>query len=113
MGTRKRGKLQLGTRRCGFTWPLVNQLEIIDSSSSASATDTHSDTDAVIRPPPRHKRSRHTTSKWQVTWTKYRLKARATYAYCTVCSCDFSVGGDGVCQASLQKYEAHKLTEGC
>ena len=35
----------------------------------------------------------------QDSWTKYRLKQSkrgSTYAYCTVCHCDFSVGGGGL-----------------
>ena len=46
------------------------------------------------------KRSRlHTKSRWQASWTKYRLKASvkgATFAHCTVCGSDFSVSSGGL-----------------
>ena len=66
-----------------------------DSSSSDSTSGTRNHT--TTRPPLRQNRPRH--SKWQATWTKYRLKSSekgTTYAYCTVCSSDFSVSGGGV-----------------
>ena len=50
-----------------------------------------------VYPPP--KKPRHTESKWQASWGKYRLKPSqkgATYAHCTVCNCDFSICGGGV-----------------
>ena len=68
-----------------------------DSSSSDSTSGARNHT--TTRPPLRQKRPRHTRSKWQATWAKYRLKSSkkgTTYAYCTVCSSDFSVSGGGV-----------------
>ena len=49
--------------------------------------------------PPRKKPARHTASKWQPEWTVLRMKPSgkgSSYAYCSVCFCDFSVAGGGV-----------------
>ena len=48
---------------------------------------------------PQPKRARHVASKWQEGWRKYHLtrsRKGASYAFCTLCSNDLSIGGGGL-----------------
>eukprot|EP00117_Sycon_ciliatum_P023044 scpid92567/ scgid19699/ len=65
----------------------MSDSEISDASSDGPST-------------PRKKRiACHTSSKGQSEWTKYGMKPSKKglqFAFCTLCSCDFSVAGGGV-----------------
>ena len=70
-----------------------------DSHSDGPDSSAHGHSTAIISQRKRPRRAIHTRSKWQASWSKYHLKASkkgATFAYCTVCSTDFSVSGGGV-----------------
>ena len=65
----------------------MNAVSLCEASSASSSQG---------EPPAKRSRQCH---RWQDCWSKYRLKQSkrgSTYAYCTVCHCDFSVGGGGV-----------------
>ena len=65
-----------------------------DSDSEHDGHQTSTASAASISIAGKRRSRHHTRSKWQASWTKYRLKASkkgATFAYCTVCGSDFSV----------------------